>query len=87
MKNKKVPDRELYLNEKLLGFIPLVWFVETFPDPVVEFVASIDLGCRHCAYAFDAWRAIMITDYEISSKKTFGLTWFDEFYMFMNMHK
>ena len=86
MKNKKVPDRELYLNEKLLGFIPLVWFVETFPDSVVEFVASIHCGFVNFRHAFMLWGAIMITDYEISSKKTFGLTWFDDFYNSMNMH-
>jgi hypothetical protein len=87
MKNKKVPNQKLYLKEKLLGFIPLVWFIETFPDSVVEFVASIHCGFGNFRHAFMLWRAIMITDYEISSKKTFGLTWFDEFYMSMNMQK
>ena len=37
-------------------------------------------GFPHSWWAFQVWSAIMTNDYEIANQRTFGSTWFDEFY-------
>ncbi len=58
----------------------LVWILEHTPEPVADKIYEFYLGFYRFHYAFQVWGAIMTTDYRISSKRTFGLTWFDEFY-------
>jgi hypothetical protein len=58
----------------------LVWILENTPEPVSDKIYSFYLGFYRFSYAFQVWGAIMTTDYEKTNKKTFGMTWYDEFY-------
>jgi hypothetical protein len=58
----------------------LVWILEHTPEPVSDKIYDFYYGFYRFSYAFKVWGAIMTTDYETTNRKTFGWTWYDEFY-------
>ncbi len=59
----------------------LLWLMEHSPEHIGWKIHEFYLGFVYLRMAFSTWYAIMTTDYGTSSKKIFGLSWFDVFYM------
>ena len=59
----------------------LLWLMEHSPEHISWKIHEFYLGFVYFHMAFSTWYAIMTTDYEDSSKKIFGMSWFDVFYM------
>lgn len=53
---------------------------------VLDKIYQFYMGFYWFYYAFQLWGAIMTNDYETSSKRTFGLTWFDDFYGLLSIN-
>jgi hypothetical protein len=77
MRNGKLDDYDL-LNpmQKVV-----LWFMNHTTEPIGWKIHEFYMGFLYLRMAFSTWYAIMTTDYEDSSKKIFGLSWFDVFYM------
>lgn len=58
----------------------LLWFMNHTTESIGWKIYEFYSGFVYFHRAFYTWGAIMTTDYEISSKKIFGMTWFDVFY-------
>ena len=58
--------------------------INALPKPISDFCFAlifIHYGWVQFFDSFESWKTIMVTDYNTSSKKYCGLTWFDQFYM------
>jgi hypothetical protein len=58
----------------------LLWLMNHSPEYIAWKIHEFYLGFAYLRMAFSTWRSIMAVDYETSSKKIFGLSWFDVFY-------
>jgi hypothetical protein len=58
----------------------VLWFMNHTTEPIGWKIYNFCNGFVYFRRAFLTWGDIMTTEYEISSKKTFGLSWFDVFY-------
>ena len=78
---KNLPDNK-YDEFKTLSFLHkiVVWVSVDISESLAEKILDFMEGFKYFGMSLYSWFMIMITDYEISNKKLFGLTWFDTFY-------
>ena len=70
-----------------LGQFLFISLLVVLPFPASSFIDKLWYGWKSCGEAFTIWKWIMTHDIDSCKKKTFGIDFFDELYLRMNIQQ